>query len=199
MKKLLILSITVLTISCAKAQVFNPFKVDFAVGGAIPGGSGAKGGVLFALEPKFAVMPQIAIGLRLEAAVMARGFEAADGSTASAKVAASASYLATGDYYFSNFIFRPFVGAGVGIYNQASASFDSNVADGSVSAQSGTKFGTMFRVGFELRHLRLAAEYNIVGKTTQSGVDSYGDPYTITSSNNYLGLKIGFFVGGGRK
>jgi outer membrane protein X len=198
MKKLLILSMTVLTISFANAQVFNPFKVDFAFGGAIPGGGGAKGGVLFALEPKFAPMPQIAVGLRLEAAVMARAFESADGSSVSGKVAASASYLATGDYYFSNSFFRPFAGLGLGLYNQASASVDESGNSGSYTAQSGTKFGTMVRVGFELHHFRLAAEYNIVGKTTQTGTDGLGNPYSVTSTNNYIGLKIGFFVGGGR-
>ena len=32
----------------------KPFKIDVSFGYAIPGGSGAKGGVLFAVEPKYA-------------------------------------------------------------------------------------------------------------------------------------------------
>src|ERR1700720_3780174 len=106
MKQLLILSAAILSISLANAQsssaqssggaAFSPFKVDIAIGAAIPQGTGAKGGVLFALEPKYAVMDQLSVGLRLEAALTARGFTASDGSSASAKVAAASSYLATG-------------------------------------------------------------------------------------------------------
>jgi outer membrane protein X len=206
MKKLLFVSIAVLTISIVNAQStggqFNPFKVDIAVGGAIPSGSGAKGGVSFALEPKYAVMDQLSAGLRLEAALMARGFVASDGESASAKIAAAASYLATGDYYFSNNTFRPFVGAGVGIFKLASASFDDSNINGTPGTGSATKFGGMVRAGFELMHFRLGIEYNLVGNSTES--ETYtesGQTYTstISSKNSYLGIKLGFFIGGGRK
>jgi outer membrane protein X len=42
------------------------------VGYAIPAGTGAKGGVLFAVEPKYAVIPNLSLGVRFEGAVMAR-------------------------------------------------------------------------------------------------------------------------------
>ena len=203
MKKLLVLSAAVLSISMARAQhgggEFNPFKVDIAIGDAIPQGAGAKGGVLFALEPKYAVMDQLLVGLRLEAALTERGFQAADGSSASAKVAASSSYLVTGDYYFSNNKFRPFAGAGVGIFNLASASFDDGSGSGSVSAGSSTKFGGMIRAGFEVGHFRLGLEYNLIGNSSETATDDYGDTFTITSKNSYAGIKLGFFIGGGRK
>jgi hypothetical protein len=207
MKRFLMISVAVLNMTLAKAQssggAFSPFKVDIAFGGAIPSGTGAKGGVLFALEPKYAVMPQLSVGLRLEAALTARGFEANDGSSASAKVAASSSYLATGDYYFSNNTFRPFVGAGVGIFQLASASFDNSQIDGTVGTGSATKFGGMIRAGFELSHFRLGIEYNLIGKSSESTTESDGNGNTFTSTvsskNSYLGLKLGFFFGGGRK
>ena len=203
MKKILVLSAAVLSISMVRAQSgggeFQPFKVDLAIGDAIPQGSGAKGGVLFSLEPKYAVMNQLSVGLRLEAALMERGFTSSDGSSASAKVAAASSYLLTGDYYLSNKAFRPFVGAGVGVYQLASASFDDNTNDGAVGTGSATKFGGMLRAGFELQHFRLGVEYNLVGKSSETSDDGYGDVVTVSSKNSYLGIKLGFFIGGSRK
>jgi hypothetical protein len=197
MKKLLtLILIIVSSVSFVKAQVFSPFKVDLAVGGAIPQGSGARGGVLFSLEPKYAVISRLSVGLRMEAAIMARGFQSTDGSSASADVAASASYLVTSDYYYTNFSFRPFTGVGAGIYSFANASFSSQAIGGS----SGARFGTMVRSGFEAGHFRMAVEYNIVGKSSQTTVDgSTGAKTTISSRNSYMGVKIGFFIGGGRR
>lgn len=199
MKRVLFLGLALVGLSCANAQTssgsFQPFKVDLALGYAIPSGSGAKGGVLFAVEPKYAVMEQLSVGLRLEGAVTARGFSNADGSTASAKVAASSSYLATGDYYFSQNSFRPFAGAGLGLFQLASASFDGD-AEG-VSVGGGTKFGGMIRAGFEVGHFRMGLEYNLIPKTTETFTDGTSSE-TISSKNSYIGIKLGFFIGGGR-
>ena len=74
MKKLFS-AIAILIVSLSlTAQDYKPFKVDIALGYASPGGKGAKGGVLFAIEPKYAVMDQINVGLRIEGAVVARGY-----------------------------------------------------------------------------------------------------------------------------
>jgi len=77
--------------------VFKPFKVDIATGYAIPSGSGAKGGVVFALEPKYAINDNITLGVRFEAAVTARGAVDKNGDSFTGDVKASGSYLATGD------------------------------------------------------------------------------------------------------
>ena len=198
MKRVLFLGLALIGITCAKAQTptgaYKPFKVDIAFGGAIPSGSGSKGGVLFAIEPKYAVMDQLSVGLRIEGAITARGFVDNEGYTASAKVAASSSYLATGDYYFSNNTFRPFAGAGVGIFQLASASFDQSTE--SIGASS--KFGGMVRAGFEIGHFRMGLEYNLIGKSTETVQDGTPNPPSISSKNSYLGIKIGFFIGGGK-
>ncbi len=201
MKKGLLALASLFSILISHAQNsgdFAPFKVDIALGAAVPQGSGSKGGVLFAIEPKYAVMPEVSVGLRIEGAVVARGFAYSDGSYGSGSVSASGSYLATGDYYFTNMAFRPFAGAGVGIYSIASASVDEN---GNTAATYGatTKAGGMVRAGFELGHFRFGLEYNVVGKTTMNGEDQYGNPTTISSKNSYLGVKFGFFIGGGRQ
>lgn len=197
MKKPLFLCLTVLCFTFSQAQTFNPFKVDLAIGGAIPNGSGAKGGVLFSLEPKYAVISRLSVGLRIEAAIMARGYMSSNGSTASANVSAAASYIATSDYYYTHSFFRPFTGVGAGLYRFASASIDNS--GNNVGTTAGSKFGTMIRSGFEVGHFRLAAEYNIIGKNTQTYTDaSSGNKYTVSSKNSYMGFKLGFFFGGGR-
>ena len=173
----------------------KPFKVDVSLGYAIPGGTGAKGGVLFALEPKYAVMNNVAVGLRMEAAVIARfsGYDA-EGNVKEASVKAAGSYLLTGDYYFSdNYSFRPFAGAGAGIFSLASA----EVTSSQEAVSAGSKFGGMIRGGFEMKHFRLGIEYNLVPKTEVIGFDSNGDEATMKAKNGYLGIKLGFCIGGG--
>jgi len=190
--------ITILSFSASAQDDLRPFKVDVSLGYASPAGKGSKGGVLFAVEPKYAVMPNLAVGLRMEAAVVARfsGYDS-DGNVNDVSLKAAGSYLATGDYYFKdNYSFRPFAGAGVGIFTIASA--EVNSTSGAVSG--GTKFGGMARAGFEAGHFRFGIEYNIVPKTKFDGYDENGNPTTgLTSDNSYLGIKLGVCIGGGRK
>lgn len=184
MKKI-VFSILLLTgmVTLGNAQTFKPFKVDFATGYAMPGGSGAKAGVLFAIEPKYALNDNITVGLRFEGAVVARATKDANGDYFAGEVKAAASYMATGDYYFNTNNFRPFAGVGVGLFSTAGASVDSN--GDVIEGASASKLGGMPRVGFEFGHFRMAVEYNIVGKTGEI-------------NNSYLGIKLGFFAGGGR-
>lgn len=187
----------------AKAQIespFKPFKVDASMGYAMPGGTGAKGGFLLAIEPKYEVIPNLSVGIRWEIAIMVRG--QVDNSTSTAKVdaKAAASYLATGDYYFSQTKIRPFAGLGLGIYKLAAASATSNGTTTSTAAASaGSKFGEMVRAGVELSHFRLGVEYNIVPSTKVDMVNSSGVHSTASTKNGYLGIKAGFVIGGGRK
>ncbi len=174
---------------------FKPFKVNVSLGYAIPiGGTGSKAGVLFAIEPKYAVMQELSLGLRLEGAVTLSGVDLNSGtSNSSASAKAAASYLVTGDYYFSNNDFRPFLGAGIGIFTTASAQLSSS----NPNLASGSKFGGMIRGGFEYGHGRLGIEYNFVGKTTvPPSSPGYNDGYDV--KNSYIGIKLGVNIGGGR-
>ncbi|MFN8244845.1 MAG: OmpW family outer membrane protein [Ferruginibacter sp.] len=159
----------------AKKQVFKKFKVDVSLGYAKPESSETDGGVLFAIEPKYAIIDQIAVGLRMEAAVTAKIDNVGDDSKAKANV----SYLLTGDYYFNNNKFRPFGGLGAGLFTFASV--DTNTAS-AADVPIDSKFGFMARAGFEYGHLRLGLEYNFVS-------DKAG----------YFGIKLGACIGGGRK
>ena len=166
------------------ARLFKPFKVDISAGYASPQnsapGASFSGGGLFAIEPKWAVIDPLAIGLRVEAAITAHLYDIGsnpDNSSGNANL----SYIATLDYYFTNTKFRPFIGAGAGIYT--TAALDSNSVNSDASSIPGTsQFGSMIRAGFELGHLRLAAEYNFVANNA-----------------SYLGLKLGLCIGGGRR
>jgi len=202
MKNFLAIFILSATISLsAKGQdaaQLKPFKVDLSIGYAIPGGEGTKGGILFAFEPKYAVIPNLSVGLRMEGAIIAKfnGYDE-DGNAMDTKVKAAGSYLATGDYYFTNnYALRPFAGAGAGIFSIAA--MEVNSSNGNVSG--GSKFGGMVRGGIEAGHFRVGLEYNIVPKTTYEGYDSDGNYVTgLSSSNNYMGIKVGVCIGGGRK
>lgn len=185
--------------ACAQDEELKPFKVDVSLGYAVPSGKGAKGGVLFAVEPKYAVIPNLAVGLRLELAAMARitGRDAS-GGVEEAEVKAASSYLITGDYYFTNnYSFRPFVGAGAGLYGVAGGSANVNNPDaGEVGASS--RFGGMLRGGAELRHFRFGVEYNMVGDSKYTVVNSGGiTSEQVTAKNSYLGIKLGVCIGGG--
>lgn len=185
MKKLITFALALLVFQLVTAQdaetngkIFKKFKVDVSLGYASPqesGGSGTKAGLLFVVEPKYAVMDNLSVGLRMEGAVMAN--IAKDGESGTAK--ANYSYLATGDYYFSNNKFRPFAGAGAGVFTFASISSDNPALD---NLPVSSKFGFMARGGFEYGHLRVGVEYNFVG-----------------DKSGYLGLKLGAVIGGGRK
>lgn len=199
MKKVyLFLCLTALCFSAIaqKQSELKPFKVDVSFGYAIPAGQGAKGGVIFAVEPKYAVIPNLSLGVRFEGAVMARfgGYDQ-DGYPVQTDVKGSGSYLLTGDYYLmNNYSFRPFVGAGAGIFTLAGV--EVNSTEGDVSA--GAKFGGMIRAGIEASHFRAGVEYNLIPKTTYTGYDSNGNITSgLTSPNSYIGIKLGVCFGGG--
>lgn len=195
MKRVSLVILLLCAIAVVNAQEFKPFKVDVSAGYAIPSGKGAKGGALFVVEPKYAVMDALSLGLRMEIAVMARGYDL-NGTSASSSVdvKAAGSYLLTGDYYFTSNTARPFAGAGVGLFSLAAASANQN--DGSIAAAK-SKFGGMLRAGVEISHFRVGLEYNLVGNTDLKSVT---DNSTIGSSkNSYIGIKIGAVIGGGKK
>ncbi len=161
-------------------QIFKKFKVDVSIGYAIPQtsqGTGRNAGVLFVIEPKYAVMDELSLGLRMEGAAMVNVDDL--GETGKAQV--NGSYLATGDYYFSNEKFRPFIGAGAGLFTYANVDIDDDISSAN-DIPTTSNFGFMARGGFEYGHLRLGVEYNFV-----------------QDKSGYLGLKLGVVIGGGRK
>ncbi len=196
MKQFFALCITLTLSYAAQAQEFKPFKVNVSLGVAIPSGGG---GALFADD-------QIDVGLRIEAAIMARDV-VVNGNTTSGSVQGAGSYILTGNYMLSNQNFRPFVGIGAGLYSIASGSVDvvgtgssSQSTNGEIAA--GSVFGGMARVGFKAGHFVLGLEYNLIPNTNSVVFDSNGTSQigtSVQSKNSYAGVKIGFDIGGGRR
>lgn len=190
MKKIIFLPLLVFSFLFSYAQennerstrIFKKFKTDVSLGYAIQQGSGktsgTKGGALFAIEPKYALMDALSIGLRLEAAV-AVNIDETNSSSSGAK--GNGSYLLTGDYYFSNKKFRPFGGIGAGMFTTISVD-EKTINNTTLEIPQSTKFGFMARTGFEYGHLRMGVEYNFVA-----------------DKSGYLGIKLGACIGGGRK
>jgi opacity protein-like surface antigen len=169
-------STTAASTTAASADTYHAFKFDIGLGYAIPSaaGSGTKAGVTFTLQPHYRLSDDLAIGLRLEGAAL--GYEDDLGKT---KISLLESYCATGEYYVAKGSFRPFVGAGAGLFDQSSL----KASNGNATLVNGaTNFGFFPEIGFEVGHFRMSADYDIAG-----------------NSNNYLAFKIGAFFGGGKK
>ena len=182
MKKiLLIIAIAGFALTArSQSSEYKPFKVDIGLGYAIPssGGNSTKGGVTFTIQPHYRLSDALALGLRLEGAAL--GYENTTSSNEDVKVSVLASYCATGEYYLSNSGFRPFIGAGAGLFTQES--MEVNTGGSTYATPATSKFGFFPEIGFETGHFRMSADYNILG-----------------SNSGYLAFKIGFFIGGGKK
>lgn len=187
MKKIyLLLLFVVATGVVANAQEFKKFKVGLGIGYASAGGEGAKGGILAYLEPAYRINDALLLGLRVESALVTRGYSESVTSVAF-EVAAIGSYTINGQYYFSNNSFRPFAGLGLGIFSLAAIKVDGS---GAAAAEAESKFGFYPRVGFDYGHFNMSLDYNIIPKTEVSGGGDF--------KNSYLGIRLGFSIGGGR-
>jgi len=166
-------------------QEQNKFRVGLDLGYAIPDGGG---GVLVALEPKYNIADNMSIGLRFETAAMAKNVSS-DGVSLESELASSTSYFGTFDYYFHNgsSSFAPFVGTGVGY--SSLANIELSVDGFNDEAEVDSKFGGLLRAGFELGKFRVAASYNLIGKSNIEETEI---------KNSYFGISLGFFVGGGK-
>ncbi|SNZ01198.1 hypothetical protein [Flagellimonas pacifica] len=177
------------------AQEQNKFRVGLDLGYAIPDGGG---GILIALEPKYNIADNMNVGIRIESAAMAKKVGLVEAS-----LAGSTSYSGTFDYYFSSgsSSFAPFIGAGVGYSSLANVGFDIDIDSGfgddspltideELELEVDGSFGGLVRAGFEAGKLRLAATYNLIGKS------DLGEGAEI--KNSYIGISLGFYVGGGK-
>jgi hypothetical protein len=197
MKKLLLGVLGVFMFSAAvQAQEFKPFKVGLGVGYAMPAGEGSGGGVLLYLEPMYRLSDEFAVGLRMESALVAKAsFDPNTGEMGDMKISGLGSYTLSGQYYFSNGGFRPFVGAGTGLYRIASVTVTDGGSNPDGALAVSNKLGFYPRFGFDAGHFNMQLEYNLIG-TTSAGTYN-GEEVKI--KNSYLGIKTGFSISGGRR
>ncbi|MCK0160857.1 outer membrane beta-barrel protein [Allomuricauda sp. F6463D] len=185
MKKILFVFLLMLAVTqVSQAQEEGKFRFGLDLGYTMPSGGG---GVLIAIEPKYNIADNMNIGLRLESAAMAKNV----GET-EADLTASMSYIGTFDYYFNSgsSSFAPFLGGGVGYstLGNLSTSVDTELVDAEFEVDG--KFGGLIRTGFEAGKFRLAATYNLIGKTELfEGAEI---------KNSYFSISLGFYFGGGK-
>ena len=188
-------------ITLAVANGYSQEQGKFRVGldlGFVPASGGA--GVMLSIEPKYNMADNMNVGLRIGIAGIARDVQD-DVNNPSAKIAANNSYVGTYDYYFHKSglgsSFAPYVGAGFGYYSLANVEIDNtdnSVPDSFSPAVSG-KMGGLIRAGFEWGKFRMGLEYNIV---PDSDLENLNGVIIGPVKNAYLGIHLGFFLGGGK-
>ena len=129
MKRIILLVVLAGMTTLVKAQSteFHAFKWDFGFGYATPSQGNTVAGATFTLQPHYRFSNDFALGLRFEAAAILY-----DNGTGHKQGSAIGSSCLTGEFYLSDGGFRPFIGAGVGLYDQATIS--GNNGDGSGAA-----------------------------------------------------------------
>lgn len=198
-KKLIILLVGVFAFANTLfAQEEGMFRVGMDLGYTVPTAGG--GGLLFYLEPKYNIQDNLNIGLRFGTAAMVRDlvyYSIADEVTG--KISANVALGLTADYYFNTpgNNFAPFLGGGISYMSFASLEIDTATFDDEIggSFEEREAIAPFIRAGFESGKFRLSLDYNFVPKSeivnTQGAV--IGE-----SGNSYLGIAIGFYVGGGK-
>ncbi|WP_295655200.1 hypothetical protein [uncultured Mucilaginibacter sp.] len=170
---------TALTPKKKHQDTYNKFKLDVALGGALPVGGQPSQMLVLTVEPQYRFSDENEIGFRIQDAFLRQlNSSSLDGIT----VSPIDSYCLTADHYFSNHFFRPFVSAGFGLFRQGAVV---NQAAPSQSIAEANHIGAFPRIGFEIGVLRFDVEYNYL-KNYPSGVNP-----------SYFSVNAGFFLGGG--
>lgn len=196
MKKLILAVFVAMVFTNVYSQRQGGFRVGLDLGYTFPSDGG--GGILFSIEPKYNIKENMNVGLRIGAAAMIRDIQDnGDGNTTSAKVSANGSYVATYDYYFNaaGKSFVPYIGGGVGYYSIANVEIDDTNESDQIAIDATGKMGALVRGGFEWGKFRMGLEYNLVPESNLQNIN--GDNIG-TVSNTYLGVHLGFYVGGGK-
>ncbi|MDF9795021.1 opacity protein-like surface antigen [Catalinimonas alkaloidigena] len=189
MKKFVLSVLSMMLVaSIASAQDYKPFKLGLGLGYAKPGSGG--GGILVDLEPAYRINDDIAVGLRIESAVMAK--ISPDGTEASAS--ANGSYTVNGQYYLTSSKVRPYVGAGVGVYMLAAVS----ASDTNAEVGGGSEIGFYPRLGLDIGNFNINIDYNIISSSESVMADGSGTT-TGKIKNSYMGIRIGGYMFGGRR
>ncbi|WP_332914272.1 hypothetical protein [Algoriphagus boritolerans] len=180
------------------AQRAGGFRYQMDLGAAMPKGGGI--GTLVNMEPQILLSDNLAFGLRLGVAALAKDVTYYSiQENYNGEVSANASIAGTLNYYFNkgNSRLAPYIGGGFGYYILSSVKIDdSDFGDGEVGdLEASFAWAPMVRAGVELGKFRIGAEYNFVPK---SGLQNVSGQVIGEAVNEYFGFTLGFFVGGGK-
>lgn len=193
-KSIAILALALLAAVATYGQEFRKFKVGIGLGYAVP--SDGEAGVLLYLEPMYRIMDNIAVGLRMESAALVG--QPPSGVITTLSIQSVNSYTLNGQYYFGNGAFRPFAGFGLGMFSVAAASAD--IAGSSVALGAATtSIGFYPRIGFDLGHFNVSADYNII-PAQETDINLGGLALVKYTQNfSYIAIRVGASIGGGKK
>jgi hypothetical protein len=180
----------------AESEHYEQIRVDAGMTGSSVGVSD-RNAVGFVSEIKVNVHDNIAVGGRVEIAVMFGGNVGAE----ELPFGLAAAALAKGEYLLGTGPVRPFAGIGAGLYSMGTHTIvsDPDGASG-ISTTSGRYFGVAPAAGVDVGRLRLAATYNaILGASVEYRQTSGGIEHRQTLSQSYLSLELSFRFGGGKK
>lgn len=180
------------------AQEKGMFRAGMDLGYTVPASGG--GGVLLYLEPKYNIQDNLNIGLRFGTAAMVRDlvyYSITD--EVEGKISAKVSVALTADYYFNTpgKNFAPFLGGGLGYMTFAALEIDSGKYNDEFAGTFDARdaLAPFLRAGFETGKFRLSLDYNFVPK---SEIINFQAAVVGESPNSYLGIALGFYVGGGK-
>lgn len=180
-----------LAVPALASEHYQPVRVELVLVGAYGPGDVATYGGGLAVEPKYNVNDQLALGLRIEATGMASENVYASGVSTSLSARGVVAFLAKADVYLTTTSVRPFLGFGAGLYTMGSAtSGTSGVGSGAFRG-----FGIAPQVGLNIGHFRIAATYNVVTGGQQVIVATGTGP---TLAKDYFAFEIGGTIGGSR-
>ena len=188
MKKIFFtLLVTISATQWIQAQEEGKFRAGLDLGYAMP----TRGeGLFVAFEAKQNIADNMNVGLRIENAIFVKEVYLND-KAMDTDIIGNLSFIGTFDYYFNknNHQFSPFVGTGIGYSSLTDVQFEFKGDETTPDAETNGKFGGLIRAGFEWGKLRVAANYNLLGKSKIEGGEI---------KNSYLGISLGFYIGGGK-
>ncbi|MFN3999080.1 hypothetical protein [Algoriphagus sp.] len=198
MKKLITILLLLQVIHLAYSQEEGRFRFQMDLGIAAPKDGGI--GALVNFEPQVLVTRNLALGLRMGVAGLAKDVTYYEiPNDYDGVLSANTSVSGTGNYYFNygNGKVAPYIGAGFGYYalsniDVAGFDFDKDEVRG---LKANFAWAPMIRAGVELGKFRIGAEYNFLPKSDLQNVS--GDVIG-QAINEYFGFTLGYFVGGGK-
>jgi hypothetical protein len=184
----------------AESEHFEQIRADGGLGMS-KAALDDRGGISLIAEVKAMVHDDLAIGGRVEIAMIYGGVVGMDELPLDFTLAASG--LVKTELYLpgsQRSLVRPFVGLGAGVYTIGSHQIQSGPNTDGIATAIGRYVGAAPQVGVDAGRLRLALTYNAILGATLEVRDRVGTAEEITRvSQNFWTLELSFRFAGGRK
>jgi outer membrane protein W len=198
MKKIATLLLLLVLVQVSYAQQKGRFRFSTDLGVAIPKDGGI--GALVNLEPQFLLRDNLAFGMRLGVAGLAKDVTYFNMQKQyRGEVAGNVSVAGTPTHFFNSgkSNVAPYLGAGLGYFALSAIKIDQSYTPPAEIGDLEAEFAwaPLVRAGVELGKFRMGVEYNFVPNRNLQNLSGGNIGEAI---NNYAGFTLGFTVGGGR-